>query len=494
MRLASKWQYAIVIAVSSLVLGVYQATPSFTDPDSYYHAEIVQQLLQHGLVLDFPWLPFTTLAQDFSDHHLVYHLLLMPFVAGLGPVLGLKVFQVLSGTVLLTILFALLKRWQLPYALVAMPLLFTSYPFVIRLNLVKASTLAIAMFVVILWLLWERRYAWVAVVTMLYSLTHGGFVLAILAAIAVWLGELFETRKFVVPTGLFVTVAGCALGVVASPYFPANLPFLWAQLFQIGVVNYQTVISVGAEWYPFALPDLISYLSILLIVALAALIVVVLDRKQNLLNRVVVSLWLLTVGFFVLTLRSRRFIEYLVPILWLGVVIVVLPRAKQLWLQCHQQLGRWWLVISVYVVSAALFSLFMVTTGAGATFASNRPVNEWQPVAEVLNTLPTGSRVFHGAWHDFPPLFYASPKHEYIVGLDATFLYLASAKQYRQWDDISSGRAKLESAQRVREEFAAQYIFINKTEEHTKLFYAYLLRDPSLSVLLDQGDFVIFQL
>ncbi|EKE01278.1 MAG: hypothetical protein ACD_21C00174G0001, partial [uncultured bacterium] len=190
MHLKNKlWQYTVVVATSGVVAAFLQAQPRFQDPDSFYHTRIVVTMIQHGLITRFPWLQYTDLATSFTDHHLLYHLLLMPFVGLLTPVIGVKVFQALSIVGLATYLFHRLQRWQAPHALAAMVVLFGVMPFLLRIQLVKASVLAILVLLFILFNLLEKRYLRVCVAVTLYTWLHAGFILALLVAGVVWLVE-----------------------------------------------------------------------------------------------------------------------------------------------------------------------------------------------------------------------------------------------------------------------------------------------------------------
>jgi len=72
---------AVALALSWLAMVVVQnASPNVIGIDGYYHIKFAWLMRQYGVRLDFPWLPLTILnPRDFTDHHLLYHLLLVPF-------------------------------------------------------------------------------------------------------------------------------------------------------------------------------------------------------------------------------------------------------------------------------------------------------------------------------------------------------------------------------------------------------------------------------
>lgn len=499
-------QLAVVVCVSAVVFACYQAIPVFPDPDSFYHARFAAIMVEHGLVSQFPWLPFTTLGQSFADHHLFYHIFLLPFVAGHNPIIGVKVAQVVLVTILTVTCYLVLKRWRIPYAAPALVLLYSAYPMLIRVNLVKASAIALILFILLLVTLVERRYATAGVLTVVYSMTHGGFFLAGLLAVVVWCAEWvarsvqYQRITWPKPTGMVTVVFGMAVGVILNPYFPANLGFLWAQFFQIGVVNYSDTIAVGAEWYPFAWPDLVSVLSILLTAAVGMVTIVVTQYQRMLRDVRVVSLLLLLPPFVVLTLRSRRFIEYLVPVLWLGLCLVVLPAWQQgvvqrWWHVLTRRLGAWAQLLKVYLLLAASFAVVYPFYGVVKNFRSQEPLDRLAGAVSYIQAhVPAGEVVFHGNWDDFPELFYNDPSHAYIVGLDPTFLYLADQTKYQHWNDISSGAAKTNTAADIRQYFQARYVVIDTHDDRTKLLLAYLLRDATVETVFQQDHVAVFKL
>ncbi len=499
-------ELGLVFGLTSVVASWVQAIPTLADPDSYYHARFTVLMLQHGIIQTFPWLPLTTLGQAFADHHLLYHISLMPAIWLLGPLVGLKVTQALSIVLLVAVLYFILKRRQVPYAGVAILLLFSSYPMLVRMNLAKASVGAVLLFVLIIVAVTERRYRWAAALTLVYTLTHGGFFLAGLIAVVAWVADCIvqvvkeKTFRWPLPTGIMVVSVAMLLGVVSSPYFPSNLGFFWAQFVQIGVVNYHSVIQVGAEWYPFPFQNLIAAISILLIGLMGVIGLTIVEWRQLLRDRTIVTLYLLLPLFFTLTLRSRRFIEYFVPVLWLLVCFVALPsirqgRLRQWWQQLRQRMPRVMRWVEIYLWLGISFAVLSVYPNLDLEFRSQDYIDRYAAAGAYLAArTDQHTVVFHGQWDDFPQLFYYNPQAAYIVGLDATFLYLADQTLYQHWHDISSGLRKQATAGDIRRYFGSRYVVVNETTEDTKLMYAYLLRDPSVRKVFSVEQISIFDL
>ncbi|MFA6475291.1 MAG: hypothetical protein WCV88_03785 [Patescibacteria group bacterium] len=496
-------------AVLGLTIGLfiwYQSIQTFPDPDAYYHARLAAIMLQSGLPTTFPWLPLTTLYQHFADHHLLYHVALMPAVALFGPIIGVKLMQVIFASLVIIICYFILRRWHIPYQAPALLLLLSSYPFLVRINLVKASAVAICLFLLILYFLLQKRYGLVGILTLIYTLTHGGFILAVVLATAVWsadsIAQIFKAKQYkpILPTGIFVVWAAIIIGILINPSFPNNLAFLWAQVFQIGVVNYQSVISVGAEWYPFPLTELVEAISVLLIGVVATIPVWLRQWRKVLSDEKAVSLLLLTPVFFILTLRSRRFVEYFIPLLWLLICLLVLPAwqagiIQPVWQSITRRLGHWAKLLNMYIVVTTIGTIVIGVIGIGRSFYQAKPIDRFAQAGAYLQSVAEPNEiVFHGRWDDFPALFYYAPKASYMAGLDPTFLYLADKNLYQHWNDIATGRAKQQTASNIRDYFQVRYVVVDESDSHTQLMLAYLLRDKTAKLVFHQKPMAIFKL
>src|SRR3989338_1290856 len=90
--------YFAMAAFGLIFFGALEWSRIFADPDSFYHAKMASLMLKQGVVKNFPWLVFTDLPQIYTDHHFLYHLLLIPFVWKINPLVGIKIATVLINT------------------------------------------------------------------------------------------------------------------------------------------------------------------------------------------------------------------------------------------------------------------------------------------------------------------------------------------------------------------------------------------------------------
>lgn len=488
-----------------------QFTQSFGDPDSFYHIKIAQKINESGAVRDFPYLSGTVLKDNYIDHHFIYHLYLAPFVKFLPPLTGAKLAHIILNSLVILVFFGMLKKFRVKGAFWYSIFLLLSAPFVFRLSLIKAQPLAMIILFTGLCLIASRRYAAISILSFIYVWSYGGWplmlILAILYAIAdsfadslesvkqSWLDRLrlkLGVKKTINATWIFfrsftinffkkenikliLSVAiGLALGLIINPYFPKNMTFYWFQVIQIAFVNYQKTIGVGAEWYPYGVPDFFKNIAIPLILLIPALVFYFQYFKKY--SRLIHWFFLIFLLFLAATIRSRRNIEYLVPITvaFSAIVFAAMQhiKTKEL-IKFKKILNHLFNTdILVRIIASAAIIAFVIFLSIN-TLAKDRkylkhgvPFDRLEKTSEYIKQISRkGDIVFHSDWDDFPALFFYNDYNYYIVGLDPTFMYLHNKDLYFKWRDITLGKRSQNIHEIIKNEFKAEYVIANRENE-----------------------------
>lgn len=488
----------IIAIVAGLVCFVFyffmQYSPTFADPDSFYHTKMALLMSDRGIIYDFPWLGnFTILGRAYTDQHLLYHAILVPFVAWLHPVVGMKLATALLATLAILTFIWVLRRLGVRYAYVFGLILMIIPPLMFRLDLPKASAVSIILLLISTYLVIAERWRSMFVLAWIYSWTHGGFMLVVViggAYVAInvigalvswlkgrsrnrngWWRSIWRQRSWLV---FFSSLVGIGAGLVTSPYFPKNIEFLRYQLFEIGVKNYHKLIGVGGEWYPYNILDLLSGTIFAVIPVILALVAFVANRKMR--QGRYVLLLILMVFFLVLTVKSRRYVEYFVPfaMLFSGAVLGN-------WLRGVRLRKHWHVFTHLYFRKQILVTIvciyFLVTVptiaiqGILTERASLINGSSYTTFAEVGAWLAQHSRpgdiVLHSDWDEFPMLFYYDDVNYYINGLDSTFMYLHDKDLHKKWVDITMGNQMPDIRDVIMYDFRARYVFA--TIDHTAM-------------------------
>ena len=159
------------------------------DWDGYYHIGWSQELWNsfktgHWLP-EFKWLPLTVLnAEDYADHHFLFHLLQIPFLWFFEPVMAAKIAAIFYSSLAIFSVYWLLYRYQVDYLLLwLLALLTCANPFFYRMSMAKAPPLTIIISVIGIYLLFERKYKWLLPLMFLFVWTYSLFPLLLFAAI-----------------------------------------------------------------------------------------------------------------------------------------------------------------------------------------------------------------------------------------------------------------------------------------------------------------------
>lgn len=488
--------YVVVFCFAFTVLLILQATTVFSDPDSFYHAKMAILIRDQGVVHTFPWLDLTVLGEHYTDQHFLYHVLLIPFVTWLPPLLGIKFATVVFGATLATVFYWVMREFKVRWALLFVIVLLFVRPFTFRISLVKAPSTSLIFFLVGLAWMFHYHFRRLFGLAFLYVWWYGGFpLLGIAAVIYAAVGTLINrlrqhhTHRFVDKilslvgrharnfrtrslnlTVVAVTCGGLLAGIIFNPYFPDNLWFYFHQLINIGVINFRSVIGVGGEWYPYGFGDLVAngaFVSLLILLALLGMIFRV--RAQT---KQTWTLAVLTIFFLVLTLKSRRYVEYYMPIAVLFSAFslsdsfggnggkVLRSEFARLWLS--RIWARW---AAVGIVGVLLFAIGYI---GGRDYwneyqdlRSGFPANRFAASSQWLSEhTPAGSRVVHSDWDEFPLLFYHNTHNTYVVGLDPTFLYKADQNVYWTWVDITLGQYSGDVFEGVTKTLGSRHVFV----------------------------------
>ncbi|MCA1623406.1 MAG: hypothetical protein LC778_06310 [Acidobacteria bacterium] len=317
---AIRWVYLIFgfFAIVLLMTLVQFSTSAICcgDWDGYYHirwSSLLWENFRQGKWLpEFVWLPLTVLnAQDYADHHFLFHLLQIPFLWFFEPVMAAKIAAVFYGSLAIFSVYWLMFRYKIDYLLLWLAAVLTcANAFFFRINMAKAPPLTIIYTIVGIYLLFERKYVWLLPLMFVFVWTYSLFPMLFIAAIfwtiiIAWNERKFEWRP------LCYTFAGMILGNVINPYFPQNFWLFYEHFITKFKVGSDFAVSVGGEWYPYTGMELLLNFP----VALAAMLIgyiLFAPKNDKLPEKSTFFLMFVTV-LLAAQFRSKRFAEYFPP-------------------------------------------------------------------------------------------------------------------------------------------------------------------------------------
>ncbi|MFA5188212.1 MAG: hypothetical protein WC460_02525 [Patescibacteria group bacterium] len=492
--------YLMIFFTAFLAYLWIQSSPTFLDPDSFYHLKMAKLIAERGVILDFPWLQFTVLKDYYIDHHFLYHVAAIPFIKVFGDFAGFKLYTVILATLFIFLSYCFFKKEKLKYAeIYALIMIFTA-DFMFRISLAKASAFSLIILFAGIYFIFYKKYWLLFLGAYLYVLSYGGFpLLAVITLIYVF-ARAFDLTfinkiKFIEPAHVSLikkvfknfavflknilswesariiaaTLSGIFVGLILNPYFPKNLNFYWQQLVQIGIINFQGVVNVGGEWYPYEFLKLISDTGVLFIFGVVAFVLFFIFIKKQ--NAKSIFFLLAALFFLFLTLKSKRYIEYFVPFLDFFVAFTlgnILAEVKvkeflQIFKKENYIIGL--LLHFCLIYAAIIFPLIMMRDAylTRQSFKGGIEFSRFSGISKYLlaNSQP-GQIVMQTDWDDWPMLFYYNDKDYYIVGLDPTFMYNYDPVLYNLFADITTTKKADDLYQIVKNTFKASYFIVDK--------------------------------
>jgi hypothetical protein len=462
------------------------------DFDGYYHMKWARLLWEnlkakHFFPPTFTWLPLTTLSpNDYVDHHLLYHILLIPFTWFRDVQTGGKIAAILFASIAVFSCYWLIVRYEVRYRLLwLLALLASSAPFLYRMNMTKAPPLAILFLIIGTYLLFERKHWQLLPLALIFTWTYDMFVL-LGVAVAIWTGVTAWTEGRFEWRPLAYVTAGCVLGLVINPYFPHNLYLFWEHA-RVKITADDFATKVGNEWYPY---DTWQFL-INCFVALVAMVIGYLafdnsDRKRS--QKPLYFLVLATV-LLLMNLRWKRFAEYFPPFailfaafsleqLWRGRAVFTrlpdavledlqpfLDRQEPTVLAKEHRQEETWRTVKIALAALALAAVFFgnVYRTSGDIYQSEPRDYYAQGAAWMRTNIPPGQVVFNTDWDDFPRLFYFDSSHAYVSGLDPTYLYDRNAELSKLYDKITLGQEE-DPGPLIRDRFGSRWVFTDNKD------------------------------
>jgi hypothetical protein len=360
------------LAIASGLMAYIQFNPNnpyLAEFDSYYHVKMAELLQERGVPQKFPWLHFTILRDSYVDHHLLFHVLLIPFINLFGPILGAKLFQVLVVGLAFVFFYLVLRNndvkgafWLSLFALFTM-----SADFYFRMAFIRDMGLSLVFMMLGMYLMFKpaesqagsagvKNKSFVAVFThrkrlfllilvcVFFAFTHLAILIPFTVVIyfgASWVeyrsnwrsGAIFLVSAFYVwAYGGFMflpiftltyliaqimmgekidwqiplaALAGMVAGLVLNPYFPKNLDFLFHQIFRTGL---GAQLYAGGEWQPYDSWFWVQTNALPIITFFAGVVLALMKRVEQ--SAKTIAIFVFSLLFLALVWKSKRFVEY----------------------------------------------------------------------------------------------------------------------------------------------------------------------------------------
>ncbi|MGH9905214.1 MAG: hypothetical protein ACRD8U_06465, partial [Pyrinomonadaceae bacterium] len=123
--------------------------------------------------------------------------------------------------------------------------------------------------------------------------------------------------------------------------------------------------------------------------------------------------------------------------------------------------------------------------------AASEPHDYYLDGAEWMRAnVPAPQIIFNTDWDDFPRLFYYDPTHNYVSGLDPTYLFDKDPKLSKLYERITLGEEE-DPGPLIRERFGASYVF---TDNHHDNFLNNAIESGWFDIVYEDTDCMILRI
>lgn len=467
------WLAAIFVVVAS----IQGMLPYFFDGDTGYHLAVARLTREYGILHAFPWTPFSWMADHYADKELLFHFFLVP-LAGLEPSLAAQIAGTVLGAVILATLYILLVTERVSHAgwWAILPLAASS-AFIYRFALVRPHLMSITLALLVSWSAARKRWLLLGAVSFLFPLCYTAWHLPVVLILIVETARWMSVRQ--VEWRSFLTViAGLIIGIAIHPNFPANIELFWIQnvtvLFST-VWGEKAGFEMGAEFEPFNFVSLVLFVLVPAAITMAAAVIAWPRRRADFLPLV---LAMTAVGFFAVTLRTQRFIEYLVPFGVFALAVAWRPDKDRRLAPALVAGGAIWIAL----IARYPIELLLIRDDAFPPAIA----------ADLREVIHENEQVVTCDWKFTGEMMLALPDRKFIVALDPVFFAMKDAELYRTWFETINDPLP-NAAIVLREKFDARYVLCRNIVDWNPLM-KYLTADSNARFLGVHGIWVAYEL
>ena len=475
-----------------LVLSVFKNIGNgLSDPDAFFHMGLSREISKQGFDLfrNIPWFSF---APGFMDSNFLYHFIFSLFV-NFNLVAVYKTLGLIIASTLITVFFFVLNKSQVKYSFLWALILISSSAFFYRLFLFRPFLTSIILIILSFYFASQNKLLKLFIVSIIYPLFYV-IPFSILIALFSMLVDFLKKQKLRWNL-FFITISGTVLGLLFNPTFPKNISFIYVQIFKTPVVH------KAAELMPLDFSSLITQ-NILVWVIFYGLLSIFIYHRQDLKKfkeRVSVeglAASLLSIFFFVLTIRSQRFVEYWVPFTVLAGALLARD------FEFDTKFTKWfkdtWETTSLKILLPIFAFLMLISLIFVNSFVNNYislkntdPFDRFKSSSSwLIKNTPEKSIIYNVAWDESPELFFWNTHNYYIVGMDPTFLYEYDKSLYKKYQDIYEGKDNRPS-ETVKIYFNSSFIFAGKNNQN---FINVADKDISLEKVYEDSWAIIYKI
>lgn len=338
---------------------------------------------------------------------------------------ALKFFAWFQLVLIVTAMLLLLRRTglnEIERTVFLLLFLFAEPTFLGRILIARPFGLITAASLFLLWAVFERKWAVVAVMMAISVLLSQLFVFPLVFCIIAWLCAVFLNRRDAAAISL-ATLSGLVAGFLLYPHLVAYLQYLLLVFLRIPFLK---SAGLSIEMRTSFINE--SFLSVIIVVGFCILLSVLLRIREHVSwkrfqETGALPLMMLTILFSGVFLVWARAIDLLWPLLVIlfATLLGEIDAASRAYAWTSLRI-RWFKTFSVVRIGIFMLIALQMLTVPLVLIREN-PRHSLEPYA-ALQAIPSGSRVLNFDWDLFSVLLAVRPDLHYATGIDPVFTHL----------------------------------------------------------------------
>lgn len=462
--------------------------------DSYFHAKMAVLIRESGPVKDFIWTTTSVFRTNFSDSSFLYHVLLIPFTFMSDEIAAIKLGAAVFAAAYCALFYTVLRvnRCRLPFLFTLMIASCGSL-FLYRLCQNRGYLLAIMLALLTVEACINLRYRLLFAVAIAYPLSYTAFQVVLVIPVIFHVAQLFNGERLdrkLLP----IAAVGSVIGLIIHPNRGDDVYLWWVQNVLVMWYKWTSEVNLffGGELYPPELSFLTKSTTAVLVTLIACSIATVVSTRRR--STATLTWFGVTLFFGVLTLASKRFIEYSAPFTLAYAAFLLRD------LVSDEDVDRW---------SARAPTTFMVAAWVVTAVCGGLLYRSYLDVKKDLQAEPEpGLRaaalwlkshaqkndiVYTCDWDDFPQLFFYNSEQRYLICLDPMFFYTYDKDLWQTWFDTSNVRTQ-DIFNNIKLRFKAKWVlatndfqnFIKKANGDPRFRRVFTDKDATIFEVLDE--------
>jgi len=465
------------------------AHPSLFDPDSYYNIAISNFIRDAGFHYEFRWTSFSVFNGSFADKDLLLHIIILPFLyVTANPLLAGK-FAILFCIAMFLLAYAFILRKYLSdiAASLFMILPITSWIVSAYLLQLRSVTLANILAILGIYSIINRKFFYIFILSLLYSLAHVSFFMLIIFAFVCEILRALSKEGISAKTILLVML-GSAVGTAVHPNFPNNLLSLYLN----GILVPRDLVGGMGMVFSGELGALDTRAALIdnfaLFFTLNIILWILFQAKKR--ASLATAVWLAS-SIIYLTLAMFAVRYWYQANLYTFIALASLVHDfKESGVFKRTSSKIFILIISCSIIAVPLVAINFQRLMQFIKFSGEHSLRMEKTASWMSANIPKGRIIYHSYYDDSSYFICLDPGNSYINTNDPVYMYYRYPREFAIMNDLSMGKVS-EPWKIFKKVFRADYGYVRKVEP---LFRQIVSEPEHFKMIYEDGESAIFEL